>query len=211
MIALWIVLAVVAFFVLLLLSSIHLKIRWEDALKVRVRFWFVSLDLLRPRASSKKKKQKKSPKKEKAPPTPSQGQKRSFSDWIGFLKFLLKLFKEVPREFVSRLRIRVKRLRLFVASPQPDQTALLYGAVCPLVYQVCEVANRFTKSEITYQNVGVYSDFCSQKIRGKVDIRLSLRVIDLLFIGARALLFLQELKFLKGGSDNERDPVETSH
>ena len=218
MIVLCVLLGLLSLVLLLLFSSVHLRIRWEEEIKVRIRFWFVSLDLLRlltPEKESKKKKDKKTKpkvkKKEEAVAVPAEKKKRSFSDWMGFLKFFSRLLGEMIGELVARLRVRVKKLRLTVAASEPSRTALLYGIASPLVYQLCEAVNRFTKSEISYKNVGVYSDFSSDHIKGSADITLSLRLIDLLFIGAPALAILPRMKYFKGGSQNERDPVEASY
>ena len=60
MIVLWILLALLLLFLLLLFSPITFLLRWKDELQVKVRFLFVTIDVMkRIRKGDKKKKRKK--------------------------------------------------------------------------------------------------------------------------------------------------------
>ena len=59
MIVLWILLALLLLFLLLLFSPITFLLRWKDELQVKVRFLFVTIDVMKMiRKGDKKKKRK---------------------------------------------------------------------------------------------------------------------------------------------------------
>lgn len=219
MIVLWILLILLALILLLLFAPITIILRWNEQLQVKVRFLFITLDVLKLAKGNDKKKEnkkKKPSKKQKKTPVTTeeaapQKKKRSLSELLDFIGFLAKLLKEVLQEFFSRLKIRVRKLKIVVAHEEPDRTAMLYGLVCPAVYQLCEIVNHFTRSDIDYNNVFVHSDFSSDKFRAELDLRLSIRIIDLLATGAKALAAFQLLKSNAGGTVHERNSLETSH
>lgn len=209
MIVLYIILAVTAFVVLLLFSSLKLYVKWDESLSLKAGFWFIRLDLLK--LIEKKPKENKKSKKQKEKHTenkPEEKKKRSFSDIIGFVKFITKLLKKALKELSAALKIKVNKLDVTVASSSPDKTAMLYGTVCSAVYQLCEVINRFTRSDIAPEKIRIESDFILPDMKAELDIRLSLRVIDIIRTGGIVLLTLTELK---GVDQNERNTLETSH
>ncbi len=211
MIVLWVLLALVALVVLILFSSVSLDIRWDEEAQIRLRFWFLRFDLLRLLQSPGEEKKKKKQAESAASQGSEKKKKRTAGEFLDFLRFLSRLLKEGFRQLLSRAKIRVNRLELTVAHEEPDRTAILYGLACPAVYQLCETVKRFTRSRIDYRRVAVTSDFTAKSFRARLDLRVSLRVLDFLAVLVKVLALLQEIKISSGGKDYERNSIEASH
>jgi hypothetical protein len=202
MIVLYIIAGIVFLISVLLFSSIRLYLSWNDSVGIKLGFWFIKLDLLKllerkPNPKPKTEKKKKAPVPEKA----QEKKKRSFSDILGFVKFITRILKRALKELSAALKIKIKKLDISVATSSPDKTAILFGSVCSAVYQLCEIVNRFTRSEIDPTKIKIHSDFLSQSFKAELDMVISLRIIDIVRTGGSVLLMLTELK--KGVNSNE--------
>lgn len=208
MIALYIIGGIAAFFALLLFSRVHLRLVFAGKPKLLLRFWFVVLDLNK--ILKRPKKEKKPPKKKTAAQqsAPEEKKKRSFSDLIELFRFVTGLLKRLLNEFFSRLRIRVKALRICIGASEPHVTAVLYGAASAAVCQLCEVSSRFLDCRLDYRKVGVVPDFSGASFEAECDADFSMRVFDVLVIGLNAFKAFLKLKSKKGVIKDERNTVE---
>ncbi|MBQ9544866.1 MAG: hypothetical protein IJV00_07055 [Clostridia bacterium] len=212
MTALYVIGGVVCFFAVFLLSRVHLRFVYEEKPKLKLRFWFITLDLKKLLDRPKKEKKKKAEKKKKPAPVqenaPEEKKKRSFSETLDSIRFITRLLKKLLKDLFSRLRIRVSALRMSVGASEPHVTALLYGAAQPAVFQLCELASHFLDCRIDYKKVGVYPYFPGAYFDAECDADVSLRIIDALILGLKALKVLITVKTKKGENKDERNTVE---
>ena len=216
MTVLYILAAVAAFFALILFSRVHLRFVYEGAPKLKIRFWFVSLDLMK--LIDRRKKSKKTEKKKKttasahkAAPDESKKKKRSFDELIDFVGFITRFLKRLLKELFSRLRIRIRTLRITVGASEPHVTAALYGSASAAVYQLCEAASRFLDCRCDYRGIGISPDFIGASFSAECDADFSVRVADVLSLGSKALKTFVKLKSEKGDTKDERNTVEAGN
>ena len=198
MIALYILIGVVGFLLLLLLlvGALNLSVRagYCQTPLVVVGVGPFRLTLVggekRERAESPapsegekpRKKKKKKPKKRKKPARPAA--EPTLTD---LLTAFLDLLGGLLRDFKRHLCVDCFRLRVLLASDDAAKTALAYGAVCPLVYEAGELALQAKRVKRENVNVSVECDFLADKPEIDAELALSVRVWRLGVVGLRAL------------------------
>ena len=116
------------------------------------------------------------------------------SDEPSMIRVLIGIAGEVLGRFFGRLRVKVLRLHITVGGSDASKTALTYGFVSQGVAYLLELIRQKTKaSPVRAASVSVTPDFLAAKTTADVEIRFSLRLIDLIAVGISALLlFLKE-------------------
>lgn len=125
-------------------------------------------------AKDAKKKKKKSAAPEKAEPTKK---KRSLK---ASLRLVIRLVKLLLDKFGKHLRIKVKKLRLTVATGDAASTALVYGGVSQSVAYLLALLNRFSRLKVKKNALAVGADFLSEKTTAEIQISLSVSLAGLL-------------------------------
>lgn len=220
MIALYILLGVLGFLllVLLLVGALKLSVR---ASYCQTPLVIVGIGPLRltlvggekreraeapapPESGKKSKKRKKKPKKSKKPARPAA--EPTLTDLLtAFLDLLGGLF----RDFKRHLYVECFRLRLLIATDDAAKTALAYGAVCPLVYETGELALQAKRVKKENVNVSVESDFLADKPEIDAELALSVRIWRLGVVGLRALRkTLNALSLLRAYSGKKKESEE---
>ncbi len=200
MTALWIILGILAFFVILFSIPIHVVLEADSDVRVHARFLFIKYSLFpmkkrkkKPKAAKKPKKTKKtaSPKKtKKAADAPKEKKKR---DIIGLIKLILKLVAAVLRKFPKHFRVRILRYNITVGTKDAAKTAILYGAVTGLSANLFELLKKGTRFRIKRKSdVNVYADFLGEKTKADIGIDISLTLS-----GAMSMLLAAGLAFVK--------------
>ncbi len=138
----------------------------------------------RAQLKKQKKEQKKQQKKnESAASAPAE--KRSI---LGIVSIVKALVEELPPRLLRRLKIKLQRAVVTVASPDAARTAVLYGAVSQaLAYIVAFIDH---KSRLVYADdaeVTVNVDFLAEKPSADVKISISLRVWHVFDLALTAL------------------------
>lgn len=121
-----------------------------------------------------KKKKKKGAAPEKAvPPKKKRSLKAS-------LRLVIRLVKLLLDKFGKHLRIKVKRLRLTVATGDAASTALVYGGVSQSVAYLLALLNRFSRLKVKKNSLSVGADFLSEKTTADIKISLSISLAGLI-------------------------------
>lgn len=112
-------------------------------------------------------------------------QKRDISELLDQVLEIVKAFLE---RFAHHLHIKVKRLRIIVASSDAATTAVLYGAVCGTVQCILELLDNTVSLTVPKnEEIIVTPDFTSAKTKADVDIAFSLRIWQIFDIAFRSL------------------------
>ena len=154
MTALYIVLGILLFFVLLFLIRIQVFFEYTDDVRLMVKVLFVKIPILPPKEKPKKQKKekKKKPKKKKPEPKPApeaedkkkEEKKQSYLSKLKDKKGvtgIISLFKELAKIAGGLLkgifsRIVITKLVVGIALKSGDaaSTALAYGKLCSAIY-----------------------------------------------------------------------------
>ena len=136
-------------------------------------------------AKKQAKKQKSASPSEQKEPTPPHD-KAPLTDKISYVT---DLAATILRRSLSHARVRVDRLTVTVASDDAAKTALLYGAISPLLSFLLETLEQFSHLRIP-QNapIGVAPDFTSEQTRANIRLHFRLHVLHLLDIALHTLL-----------------------
>lgn len=149
-------------------------------------------------AKAAKKKKKKSTAPQKAePPKKKRSLKAS-------LRLVIRLVRILLDKFGKHLRIKVKRLRLTVATGDAASTALIYGGVSQSVAYLFALLNRFSRLKVKKNALSVGADFLSDKTTADIKFSLSISLAGLL-----ATVFGAGWAFIRAAiSDAKKSPAE---
>lgn len=191
MIVLYIIVALIGLFLLLLCFSVRVHIQYDEELAIRVKYLFFWCQVA-PRKEDKKKETENKPEAE-------QEEKSSFLDIInkrGLQSFLetIRQFTSIARDSLQKIlpHTIVDRLKIQVLTVGEDaaQTAMLYGAACTVVYGFAGYV--VSNSHCRDYTIEVTPGFEAEKSKVHCDIQLHVR----LFYLNHALLAVL-LKYIK--------------
>ncbi|MBR5452005.1 MAG: DUF2953 domain-containing protein [Clostridia bacterium] len=181
MLAVYIILALLLLIGLLLIIPIKIHILIDEDFRVNLNCLFLKFRLY----PSKKEDMKKATKEKAEKKNPSaiktftknliaeKGVTEALKELFSIIKELLLPFGP----FVSKMVLNIKDFTVVVATPDAARTAITYGAVTGLVYDLLAVVDK--KVILKKKNVRVYSDFLSDKSWVKANIKFSIRPITL--------------------------------
>ncbi len=186
----WIVvLAVIAFLLLLLLCPLCLSVSYEGEWKVKVRYLFVRYPLY-PRKPSKKKEKKGKIQKDSLE---KQKPKEKSSPWRDILKEkgvkgLLSLLKQLAnagsggaKKLFRHLVIRECSLHVSAGGEDAAQAAIKYGYLCAAVYPAAGAVISNTKCK--HHDIQVLCNFDNQETTFQFHGKCSIQVLFLLAAG----------------------------
>ena len=208
MTALLIILIVLALLLVLWLIPVRLSLSFHNALSVSASYLFfhfplyprekvVRLSDYTPRKLRKRKRklrgkqrQEKAAKAKKA-----QKPKMSLEKRLRQLRLILAVLKNVYKNILSAVHVRVKRFYVTVATDDAAKTAILYGIAAQSTAYLITLLRQETKTTVKRGGADVIADFCGTESALDVHIVFSARPISLLYLGLRAaLLFLMYRK-----------------
>lgn len=220
MTALYIILGIIAFFILLFSVHLHVNIEYTDYIYVTVRWLFLKFNILPLKEEQKKEKKKKEekskkepekkedkPKKEEKPkkkgenPIITTVKNMGYDGVMAILSNLGKALSGMFRRIFKSFVIQNFDIDLTVGKGDAAQTAIEYGKTCNKVYPVCGLICSTMKVR-TY-DVNVKPDFLANHNSGefKADFYLIPRkLINALIIVGIELVFKVLLKFLMTGN-----------
>ena len=187
----WIVvLAVIAFLLLLLLCPLCLSVSYEGEWKVKVRYLFVSYPLYPPRPSKKKEKRGKTQKdslekskpKEKSSPWRDILKEKGVKGLLSLLKQLANAGSGGAKKLFRHLVIRECSLHVSAGGEDAAQAAIKYGYLC--------AANTKCK----HHDIQVLCNFDNQETTFQFHGKCSIQVLFLLAAGWTG--FYRFLRFL---------------
>ena len=208
---LYVLAAIAALIVLIACLPLWVRIKYSDELALDVGLGFVkyritpkpkkkiklsdySAKALRKKREAEKKKsaKKKKGKDETAKKAPAkEKKKRTVSDILALVRFVLRVAKILVKKFGSYLKIKINKLVLNVATGDAASTAITYGAVSQAIaYLFAFFENKFKiryeKNSETY----IGCDFLSEKWSADVDITFSIRIWQIVSLALKALILL---------------------
>ena len=212
--------AILAVIVLILLCPIHVLLRYNGKLTVKVGIPFLKFRIypdrvddlnsdtlsLRKKRRIKKKLMKKEARAERRlEKDKKKGKKaspRKLTDSLkgkkgkGFVKDLGRIFRFVrilAAKFGKKLQIKIKRLEIVAASEDAATTAYLFGALSQSVSYALALADRDSNLTSRNRRVSVKADFCGDKTSVNTEILFRIRVGSLLgFMFSAFWLFAKE-------------------
>lgn len=228
MTALYIILGIIAFFVILLSVHFHVSIEYTDYIYVSVRWLFVKLNILPLKPKEKKPKKEKPVKEKKEEPEKKEEEKEEEPKekgenpiittiknmgYDGVMEILSNLGKALSGMFKRMFKAFVIQnfdIDLTVGKGDAAATAIEYGKACNKVYPVCGLICSTMKVK-TY-NVNVKPDFLANQNSGEFHIDFYLvprKLINAFVVVGFELVFKVLLKFLLMGN-KKKDNKENS-
>lgn len=192
MIALYILLGLLIFTLLILCLRVNLHIIYENDLNVYLRVLFIKYAIFpeKEKKFNEKKYGKKMAKKKKSqePVIKEKSDsdlKPSLLDKITYIKELLSVFL---KSFSRHLRVNLKWLKIKIASDDAAKTAIMYGAVSGVVASILELIDSYTNLKALKEGtVSVEPDFTSEKCEASINISLSVSGFGALLTLAKTL------------------------
>lgn len=213
MTALYIILGIIAFFVLLLSVKVAVTVHYEDDVAVSIKWLFLKFNIL-PKSEEKKPKKEKKKKEEKpkeeSEVIPEPKKKKQDNMFVRFyrnrgvegvvqllkdaVKALGGMFKRIGRAFLFEELF----ISLTVGTGDSAETAIKYGKTCSAVFPAMGfIVNNM---RIEKYSIDVIPDFINGSNVAKLHTRISVRPIKLInavIIVAFELLFKVVIKLLK--------------
>ena len=214
MTALWIVLAVLAFIILLLFCPAVLTASYEETLQAKIRYLFVSYQIAPPKEKKpKKKKRAKQAEERQAEKEAPQESKikqlikeQGLSGFLRLMKELTVLAAGAARDILKHVRISRLEIDATVAGEDAADTAVKFGQACSGIYTAAGMITALTKC--SQYHVGITPGFEGQKsaVSGYVKARIAPAFV--LAAGMKALV--KYFKFVLNQKKQETLNTETA-
>lgn len=187
MTALFVILGIILFFILLLSVPVVLDMEYIETFKLKVSWLFIKVNIL-PKDEKKKKKEKKpkKPKKEKEEDDDKEDKEKVekenplkiFYEDQGVLGIVdlinncASYLGKFTKGFLKSIYIRRLRLRIWVTEGDAAQTAIKYGKFCQMIYPplgyIC------SSCHVKDYDVNIWAEYCGDKTNGEFETRVAL-------------------------------------
>lgn len=187
MTALFVILGIIVFFILLLSVPVVLDMEYIETFKLKVSWLFIKVNIL-PKDEKKKKKEKKpkKPKKEKDEDDDKEDKEKVekenplkiFYEDQGVLGIVdlinncASYLGKFTKGFLKSIYIRRLRLRIWVTEGDAAQTAIKYGKFCQMIYPplgyIC------SSCHVKDYDVNIWAEYCGDKTKGEFETRVAL-------------------------------------
>lgn len=228
MTALYIILGIIAFFVLILSIKVAVTVHYEDDIELSVKWLFLNIKILPKKEKEEKKKKEPKKKKEEKPKEESEIVKepkkkkqdnmfvrfyrnRGVSGVVQLLKDTAKavggMFKRIGRAFLFEELF----ISLTVGAGDSAETALKYGKTCSAAFPAMGLI--VSTMRVKKYSIEINPDFLNGTNGAKLHTKISVRPIKLInavIIVAFELLFKVVVKLLKHSKAQKPD-VEKQH
>ncbi len=229
MTALYIILGIIAFFVILLSIKIAVTVHYEDDVAVSVKWLFIKINIL-PKHEKKPKKEKPKKEKKKKEEKPKEEseivkepkkKKKGDNMFVRFYKNrgvggVVQLLKDAAKALGGMFG-RIGRAFLFeelyvsldIGGGDSADTAIKYGKVCAAAFPAMGLI--VNKARVKKYNLEITPDFIYGKTAARLHTKISLRPIKLInavFVLVFELLFKVVFKLLKHSKAPEEPKVE---
>ena len=215
MTALYVILGIIIFFIILLSIRLCITVHYEDDVELSVKWLFLNIKILPKKEKKEKKKKDAKPKKEKKPQQESEIIKepkkkkqdnmfvrfyknRGVSGVVQLLKDTAKavggMFKRIGRAFVFDELF----ISLTVGAGDSAETAIKYGKTCSAAFPAMGLI--VSSMRVKKYSIEINPDFINGSNSAKLHTKISVRPIKLInavIIVAFELLFKVVVKLLK--------------
>lgn len=211
---LYVILGIIAFFIIILSIPLHISIGYDDKIRVSIRYLFIKLNILPVKEKPKKEKAKKEEKQEAEPEKkkekpPKSNKPNPIVEMVkanGYdgMMLVLSNFGRIMKIYGGKIFKSVVfdeiYLYILVGTGDAAATAIKYGQTCqkvyPLMGYIC--SNNIVKK----YDIDVDSDFLANNTKGEFffDMHICLRKITNATIAmVIRLIFGVVITFIKGG------------
>ena len=188
MIALWIILAVLALLILLLLVKVTVRISYCRDIRVTVKYLFLEFCVLQKDLTAKNKEEKKAEHKKTEKKKEKKKKKKPEKELVRPpLSELLPAAEEAVKKVLKRLgktvRLEHARLRCCAATDDPSKTAIVYGAVSAAAGNIFVLLKSIKRRSHKGGSIDfkVEPDFIAEDFDLDLDIALSARPLIVIF------------------------------
>lgn len=229
MTALYVILGIIAFFVILLSIKIAVTVHYEDDVAVSIKWLFLKINVLPAKAKDahkEKPKKKKKKKKEEAPKEESEIVKepkkkkgdnmfvrfyknRGVSGVVQLLKDAVKALGGMFGRIFRAFRIEELYIAMTVGAGEAADTAIQYSKTCAAAFPAMGLL--VNKMKIKKYSIDISPDFIYGNNVARVHTRVSFRPIKLInavFVLVFELLFKVVFKLLKHSKAPKEPKVE---
>ncbi len=228
MTALYIILGIIAFFVLILSIKFAVTVHYEDDIELSVKWLFLNIKILPQKEKEEKKKKEPKKKKEEKPKEESEiikepKKKKQDNMFVRFYRNrgvagVVQLLKDTAKA-VGGMFKRIGRAFLFeelfisltVGAGDSAETALKYGKTCSAAFPAMGLI--VSTMRVKKYSIEINPDFLNGTNGAKLHTKISVRPIKLInavIIVAFELLFKVVIKLLKHSKAPKPD-VEKQH
>ena len=188
MVALYIILGIIAFFVVILSIPVSLSLEYTDSFRCSVSWLFVKINLF-PREKKEKKEnepkeKKEQPKKEEEKPEEEKPKEKKdnflktfynnqgVSGILELVSNVASALGKLTKGFLRSIIIGKLHIRISVTDDDAAATAIKYGKICSALYPslgyICSVM------KVKDYKVNVWADYCGEKTVGEIETKVSL-------------------------------------
>lgn len=211
MTALFIILGIIVFILLLLFLPISVFLSVKDDFKVIVRFSGIKVfDTSKPKKEKKEKTKpqdtenetQKGQKKENKLVNTFKNKKEE-SGIVGAVRYFGEIAKIILGKlvwFLKKLKFDHIRLNLSVSSEDAADTAIMYGTICTALYPILSLIT--SNASVKYKEINISADFNKTAIILDLSFCVKLRLIYALVALIKG--YFEYRKFIKEEDKNER-------
>ena len=223
MLALYIILGIIALFVILLSVHFHVSIDYTDYIYVSVRWLFLKINILPLKPKKKKEKKEEPPEEKKEDEEEEEKPKKEGENPIittiknmgydGVMEILSRLghaLSGMTRRLFKAFAIQNIDLDITVGKGDAAATAIEYGKTCNKVYPVFGLMTSTMK--VSTYNVNVSPDFLANHNTGEFHIDFYMvprKLINAFVVFGVELVFKVLLKFLSSGKSKDKKNTES--
>lgn len=216
---LYVLLGIIAFFIIVLSVPLHITIGYDNKIRVSIRYLFIKLDLLpvKDKPKKEKKPKKEPPPKEEKPKDDTPKEKKpnpllemvkanGYDGMMTVLSNLGRIFKIYGGKLLKSVVFDEIYLYICVGTGDAAATAIKYGQTCQKVYPV--MGFLCSNNVVKQYDIDVDSDFLANKTEGEFffDMHLCIRkIINASIAMVVRLVFGVVITFIKGG---KKKPAE---
>lgn len=222
---LYVLLGIIAFFVIILSIPLNISIGYDDKIRVSIRYLFVKLNILpakskpkkekppkEPKPEKEKKPQEKKPKSSKPNPIVEMVKANGYDGMMTVIGNLGRILKTYGGKLFKSVVFDDIYLYISVGTGDAASTAIKYGETCQKVYPplgfIC--SNNIVKK----YKIDVESDFLANKTKSEFscDFHICIRkIINASIAMVVRLIFGVVLTFIRGGRKKANPKSENTN
>lgn len=225
MTALYIILGIILFFIILFSIPVVLDMKYTDKFYLSISWLFIKFRLLPHEEKEKKPKKEKPPKEEKKPAEPEAqpASEEANTKPDNFIKVfynnqgvtgIVELVKNCAsylgkfgKGFLKSIYIKKLEIAINVSESDAASTAIKYGKICQEIYPplgfIC------SSCHVKNYHVDIRADYCDKKTKGAFDTRVALVPRSVINAGI-ALVFRLGIELIKVLLSNKKANKENN-
>ena len=210
MTALFIILCIVLFFLILFLCPVTVYAHFENELTAKVRYLFINYKIF-PQPQKAEVQVSEEDKKEKAKADDTKSkikgiiEQKGLSGFLSIIKDFASIATGTAKKLFFHMIIDNISTDIAVADEDAAQTAILYGYVCAVVYPSMGLLVNGMKCR--KYHINIVPDFQSKESRIRFEVKSHIKLLFIVSSGLSALI--QSLKVLKAAKFTSKKSKKT--